>query len=160
LRSLVHVLASTAVAAWASALVVQRDSTEVLGVAYVTSLSVNWLLDYLGHSSGRRSPLTHEPTNASAISFATALALSLLYLYDLELALLTFLASGASFVTHLALDLLSGGIYVRDGGSYRRVYLLKLRGPLYSIANSATLALSIASIAVYLLICSSLGAPR
>jgi len=60
-------------------------------------------------------------------------------------------ASGVSFVTHLALDLLSGGVYVRDGGSYRRVCLLKLGGPLYSIANSATLAISIASIAAYLL---------
>jgi len=151
LRRLVHVLASTAVAAWASGLVAQRGSVEVLGVAYVASLCVNWLLDHLGHSNGRRSPLTHEPINASAITFITALALSSLYLHDLELALLTLVASGVSFVTHLALDLLSGGVYVRDGGSYRRVRLLKLGGPLYSIANSATLAISIASIAAYLL---------
>jgi len=151
LRRLVHVLASTAVAAWTSGLLVQLDSTEVLGVSYVVSLCVNWLLDYLGHSGGKRSPLTHEPINASAISFATALALSTLYLYKLELVLVTLVTSGVSFVTHLLLDLLSGGIYVRDGCSYRRVYLLKLRGPLYSVANSATLALSIAAIALHLL---------
>ncbi len=151
MRRLVHVLASTATATWTSRLVVQLGSTEVLGVAYVTSLCVNWILDYLGHSGGRRSPLTHEPLNASAISFIAALALSTLYLYNLELALVTLLASGVSFVTHLLLDLLSGGIYVRDGCSYRRVYLLKLREPLYSAANSATLALSIAAIALHLL---------
>ncbi|MCC6047088.1 MAG: hypothetical protein LM571_02745 [Desulfurococcaceae archaeon] len=151
MRRLVHVLTSTATAAWISGLALRRGGTEVLGVAYVTSLCINWLLDYLGHSGGRRSPLTHEPLNASAISFAVALALSSLYLYDLELTLATLVASGVSFLTHLALDLLSGGIYVRDGGSYRRVRLLKLRGHLYSVANSTALALSIASIAAYLL---------
>lgn len=150
IRLLVHVLLSAAVSAWVLRLAGLGGGVELLNVAFVASLCLNWLMDHLGHSRGRRSPATHEPLNASLISALLAASLGAVFVYDGRLRLATFLACGVAHQLHLLLDLVSGGIYVREGSSFRRVRLAGPRGRAYEVANGLLLAASILITAAYL----------
>ncbi len=151
IRLLVHVLLSAAASAWVLRLAGLGRGVELLNVAFVASLCLNWLMDSLGHSRGRRSPATHEPLRASLLSTLLATVLGALFLHDPRLYLATFVACGMSHQLHLLLDLVSGGVYVREGTSFRRVRLASPRGRSYEAANGLLLAVSILAAAVYLL---------
>lgn len=151
IKLLTHVLLSFAISAWFLRFIKVGEGVEVLNVAFIASLCLNWFIDYFGHEGKYRSRTTHEPVNASLVSFLLAATIGPLFLYDIKSYVAAFIACGTAYLTHLALDLLSGGIYVRDGCSFRRVYLAKPTRNLYNFANSLILAVSILLMAAYIM---------
>lgn len=126
------------------------DGVESLNVSFVASLYLNWFIDHFGHKGMRRSPTTHEPVNASVVSAILAAFVGALFLYDIRSYIAAFVACGITHLTHLALDLLSGGIYVRNGTSYERVRLAKLGRGWYDAANGLLLLASLLMVATHL----------
>lgn len=150
IRLFVHVLVSTAASAWLLGSAGLGSGVEPLNVSFVASLCLNWFIDRFGHRGGLRSPTTHEPINASLASAAIAAFVGALFLYDAGSCVAALVACGVGYLTHLALDLLSGGIYVRNGKSYERVRLARLGRGAYDAANSALLLASLLAVAAYL----------
>ncbi len=151
IRLLVHVLLSTAASAWVLRLAGLGEGVEPLNASFVASACLNWLMDYLGHGSGRRSPATHEPLNASLLSALLATAVGALFLYDLRLYAAALVACGIAYQLHLLLDLVSGGVYLREGASFRRVSLARPGRRAYEVFNGLLLAVSALATLAYLL---------
>ncbi|MEM1962310.1 MAG: hypothetical protein QW503_04235 [Sulfolobales archaeon] len=151
IKLLVHVLLSTTAAVWFMKCVKLGDGVELLNASFIASLCLNWFIDYLGHKGRYRAPTTHEPINASAVSALVAVVVGALFLYDVKSYVAVFVACGITYITHLALDLASGGIYVRNGSSFERVRFAKPSRRTYDALNSVVLALSVVMTAMYLL---------
>lgn len=151
IRLVVHVLLSTAIAIWFLRLAKLGEGVEVLNVVYVASLLTNYTMDYVGHKSGRRSPTTHEPLNASLLSALVALAASPLFMHSSTYPTYVATACGIAYSSHLVLDTVSGGIYIRDGDTYRRIMWIKPSRGLYEVLNNLVLTVSILLILSYLL---------
>ena len=151
IKLLVHVLLSSALSSWLMRALQLGDGVTLLNISYVTSLSLNWLMDYLGHRGGSRTPLTHEPFNASILSVGVAVAVGFLFLYNPAYMLATIVSSGVCYTTHLLLDLLSGGIYIREGDNYRRVRLARQSRSVYDQLNALVLSISLLLTAFFLI---------
>ncbi|MEM2007520.1 MAG: DUF1286 domain-containing protein [Sulfolobales archaeon] len=150
IKLLAHVLLSTAVAVWFMRCVKLGEGIELLNASFMASLCLNWIIDYLGHKGRYRTPTTHEPINASVASALVAVLVGALFLYDVKSYTSVYVACGITYITHLGLDLTSGGVYVRNGASFERVCLSKLNKRTYDALNSVVLAVSIIMTATYL----------
>ncbi len=107
-------------------------------------------MDFLGHRGARRSPRTHEPLNASMLSASIAVAVSALFLYDYRYILAAIISSGTCYLTHLLLDLFSGGIYIREGDHYRRISFTRQSRSTYNHLNTLVFSISVLLMALFL----------
>ncbi|MCC6022782.1 MAG: DUF1286 domain-containing protein [Desulfurococcaceae archaeon] len=146
MKLLTHVLMTFALGSLI-AVVISR-SVLVVGSVFVISFLVNYLIDLLGHSGGRRTPLTHELFSNLITSLITGLLIhSLLNLPGpLTIALTTSLIASS---THLLLDSLSGGVFIYSPNGLSRLRLSSRRYDDY-LLNTLVITASVVLLTIIL----------
>ncbi|MEM0453803.1 MAG: DUF1286 domain-containing protein [Sulfolobales archaeon] len=145
MKMLTHILFTFALAS-SLCIILVRD-VWVLNQTFLLSLLINYLIDVLGHSNRRRTPITHEITNNALVSIIIGLIIYLVAFRITSFSIsITIITSLISSFTHLLLDSLTGGIYmVKTYGLVR--FCLSSRGYDDFLLNTLFISVSVCILA-------------
>ncbi len=148
MKMLTHILSSFALSSLICTLMFR--SVWVVNMAFLLSLTINYFVDVLGHKNGRRTPLTHEVLNNLMFSLIIGLLLHKLVLLPSIPAhtatLIALITSVSSSVTHLALDMVSGGVFINMPGGVVKLRLCDRR---YDDLMLNTLVLALSCLTIF-----------
>lgn len=144
MKLLTHIAVSLAVSSMTYA-VIDRD-VSIINSIFILSLTINYVIDVLGHKHGRRTALTHEVISNLTLSLVIALILWFTILKQSQV----FVALATAVITsttHILLDAFTGYIYIRDLHSIRKIRLSPRRYDDYLLN---TLAMGLALIIMFI----------
>lgn len=112
MKLLTHVAVSLAASSAICTLISEDIDISVVNTAFILSLTVNYLIDALGHKRGYRTVLTHEVLSSLVLSLGVASALWVTVLNSSQV--ITVLTTATVIpITHMLTDALTGYVYMR-----------------------------------------------